>query len=130
MIRFNYIGLPERYVEDKNDFYKSGLKGTNKLRNLCTVCQRVFMVTEKNLELFLLGDGVGYKLRLYANDQHKGMIGEVVYIPDEYRLDVYDSGSSSPLFVWKSKRCVLKNIPVLLDRLKFETLLLPLVSVI
>ena len=127
-IDFNYLGLPEKPIPDKEDFYKSGLQEANKIRSMVTTAQRLFITQSKNIDLFILGDSI-YKLCIYGSGTKKSLISILYYIPKEYRLDVYDGiNLESPMFVWSGKQCIIKNIGPVLESLKVETLLLPLVA--
>ena len=121
-----YLQLPQRFIEDKDDFYKSGIKESSKIRNLITTVQRIFVVSSKGINLYLLGEKDAYCIEIF---DRKTLIGKLYYFPKEFRLDFYDGGDPyTPMFVWKSKRCIYKNIPVSLERLKVETLFLPLLG--
>ena len=123
-----YLNLPKSLIEDKNDFYQSGIKEASKIKNLITICQRIFVVPSKGVNLYLLGEKDRYCIELIDKDY---LVCILYYLPKELRLDLYDGGSPhSPMFMWKSKKCVYKNIPISLDRVKTESLLLPLLSVL
>lgn len=124
----HYLQLPHNLIEDKNDFYRSGIKEASKIRNLITTAQRIFVIPSKGVNLYLLGVKDAYCIELLDNNS---LVCRLYYLPKEFRLDIYDGRSSSePLFMWKSKKCVYKNIPTVLDRIKAESLFLPLLSIL
>ena len=124
-IGFSYLSLPQKYVENKEDFFRSGIAEVSKVRNLMTTCQRLFIANSKTTDLYLLGNDV-YKILVY---DHKQLIATLYYLPKEYRLDLFDE-SDKPMFVWVSKKCVYKSIPEFLSRVKAESLFLPLLAVL
>jgi hypothetical protein len=125
----DYLYLPGKLIEDREDFYRSGIKEASKIRNLCTICQRLFVTTSKKLNLYILGDKDVYRIDIHNKEGR--LIAQVYYLPGQMRLDLYDGDDPRmPLFMWKSKKCVYKNIPVLLDTIKVETLLVPLISIL
>ena len=124
-----YLRLPERLIEDPNDFYSSGIQEATKIRNLCTTCQRLFSTTTKNMELYLLGDRDIYRIDVYNTGIPKMLVAQVYYLPKEMRLDLFDGENPRvPLYMWKSKKCVFKNVPIVLDTIKAETMLVSLIS--
>ncbi len=126
-ITYNYLGLEEKLVQDKNNFFSSGIPSISKLRNLVGTAQRIFITSSRNVRLYILGDGDSYyKIELLKSN--KELITTLYYIPGETRLDVYDSDSSSPLFVWIRKQCMIKNIGSTLSALGIEKQLLPLIA--
>lgn len=129
-INYWYFGLPEKIVEDKEDFYKSGIPEATKIRNIITTAQRLFVTSSRNIQLFIIEGGC-YKIRVYGSGTGKSLISTLYYIPKEYRIDMYDGTSmESPLFVWSQKQCVVKNVGTVLSALKVDTLLMPLVAYI
>lgn len=126
-IDFNYIGLSEKPVEDKEDFYKSGIKEATKIRSIIYTAQRLFMTQNRNVHLSIVGDST-YKIVIYGSGR-KSLISVLYYIPKEQRLDLYDGYDlRNPMFVWSGKQCVIKNISPTLEALKIETQFLPLVA--
>ena len=127
-IKFDYIGLPEKPVGDKEDFYKSGLKEATKIRSIIYTAQRLFVTQNRNVYLSIVGDST-YKIEIYGSGTKKSLISILYYIPKEQRLDLYDGYNlDSPMFVWSGKQCVIKNIGPTLEALKIETQFLPLVA--
>lgn len=130
-IKYWYFGLPEKMVEDKDDFYKSGIPEATKIRNIITTAQRLFVTSSRNISLSII-EGSCYKMCVYGSaGTNKSLISTLYYIPKEYRLDIYDgSGLETPLFVWSQKQCIIKNVGSVLGALRVETLLMPLVAYI
>lgn len=117
-----------KLIEDKADFYRSGIPEALKIRNLISTCQRIFVTTSKKIDLYLVGDKDVYRLDIFGS---KNMISRLMYYPKQQLLELYDGKDVSiPLFVWKSKKCIQKNIPICLETLKVESLFLPILSVI
>lgn len=131
MLSFRYRYLSHRRVEDKDDFYSSGLPICSKIRNLCTICQQVFITNSNQVDLYVLGDTKDISFMINILDaKGKRIVAQLYYIPNEYRLDLYDGDNSSyPIFVWKSKKCIQKNIPVCLETIGVEKMLQPLISI-
>ena len=124
----NYLRLPISIIEDKDDFYRSGIKESSKIRNLITTAQRIFVVPSKGVNLYLLGEKDVYCIEMIDK---KSLVCKLYYLPKEFRLDLYDGRNPwEPMMMWKSKKCVYKNIPISLDRVKAESLFLPLLSVL
>lgn len=129
-LNYNYFSLPSKSIPDKTDFYKSGIKEATKVRNLITTTCRIFITNEKNIDLTLLGEN-NYMIDVYSNDVKKSHICTLIYIPGEFRLDIFDgSDTSTPVYVWKGKNCVVKNVPNILNVAKAETIFLPLISIL
>ena len=128
MLSLSYLNLPEKYIEDKNDFFSSGIVEASKIRNLCNVCQRIFVTNSKNVNLFLLGDKDIYRIDIFSD---KRLISRIYYLPKQFRLDFYDGNDPfNPMFMWKSKKCVYKNVPHSLEVMKVESLFLPIISIL
>lgn len=122
----SYLNLPQSFIQDKDDFYKSGIKEATKIRNLITTAQRIFIVSSKGVNLYLLGEKDVYCVEIFDN---KSLICKLYYLPKEHRLDLYDgSDPYSPMFVWKSKGCIYKNIPISLEKVRVESHFLPLLG--
>ena len=127
----NYLGLPEKLIEDKEDFYRSGVQEASRIRNLCSVCQRLFVTNSQKIKLYLLGEKDIYRIDVCSSGVKGKLISQIYYLPKQSRLDIFDGGNpETPLFMWKSKKCVYKNIPILLDTIKVETILVPLLSIL
>lgn len=127
----DYLGLPEKLIEDREDFYRSGIQEASRIRNLCTVCQRLFITNSRNIKLYLLGEKDIYRIDVFGSGTRGKLISQIYYLPKQLRLDIFDGGNpGDPLFMWKSKKCIYKNIPVLLDTIKVENMLLPLISIL
>jgi hypothetical protein len=127
----DYLGLPEKLIEDKEDFYRSGIQEASRIRNLCTVCQRLFITNSRNIKLYLLGEKDIYRIDVFESGTRKKLISQLYYLPKQLRLDIFDGGNpGDPLFMWKNKKCIYKNIPVLLDTIKVENMLFPLISIL
>ena len=127
----DYLGLPEKLIEDKEDFYRSGIQEASRIRNLCTVCQRLFITNSRNIKLYLLGEKDIYRIDVFGSGTRGKLISQIYYLPKQLRLDIFDGENpGEPLFMWKSKKCIYKNIPVLLDTIKVENMLLPLISIL
>ena len=126
-ISYDYLGLPEKQIPDKEDFYKSGVKEASKIRSIIYTIQRLYVTQNKNILLSIIGDSC-YKIEIYGSGT-KSLISILYYLPKEQRLDIYDSSDlSSPMFVWSGKQCILKNIGPTLSNLKIESLFLPIVA--
>lgn len=129
MLDLGYLGLPEKYIDDKDDFYRSGITEAPKIRSLCSTCQRIFVTRSSNIRLYLLGEKDIYRVDVFGGD--KRLIAQLYYLPKQFRLDIFDGENpESPLFIWKSKKCVYSGVQKILKTIKVETLLLPLVSVL
>ena len=86
------------------------------------------MVPPKGVNLYLLGDKDVYCIELIDKGS---LVCKLYYLPKEFRLDLYDGGNPwEPMLMWKSKKCIHKNIPECLQRVKVETLFLPILSVL
>lgn len=128
MINNDYLQSQVSPIKDRNDFFKSGIKGATTLRNLCSVCRRIFIVPDTSIKLSVIGDSGIYRIDIYDGSIRKTLIGRIYYIPNKRRLDIYDSDTSIPLVAWKSKKCIWKNYSELLQKVNLENLFLPLVS--
>ena len=126
-LHLGYLGLPVQLIEDQEDFYRSGIKEASKIRNLISVCRRIFITNTKNIQLYLVGEKDIYRLDVWDNKKY---VARIYYLPKEYRLDIFDGADpDSPMFMWKNKKCLYKNIPICLDVVKAESVFLPLISV-
>lgn len=129
MLDLGYLNLPEKYIEDKDDFYRSGITEAPKIRSLCSTCQRIFVTRSSNIRLYLLGEKDIYRIDIFGGD--KRLIAQLYYLPKQFRLDIFDGENPmSPIFIWKSKKCVYSGVQKILQIVKVETLFLPLVSVL
>ena len=68
MLDLGYLGLPEKYIEDKDDFYRSGITEAPKIRSLCSTCQRIFVTRSSNIRLYLLGEKDIYRVDVFGSD--------------------------------------------------------------
>lgn len=128
-VNLRYLNLPTKWIEDKEDFFRSGIKEASKIRNLLSTCQRIFVTNSQNVYLYLVGEADIYRIDILG--VKKQPISHLYYLPKEYRLDIYDMNDPSmPMFMWKNKKCIMNNMPKLLEAVRVETLFLPLVSVI
>lgn len=128
MLSLSYLYLPTKYIENREDFYRSGIQEASKIRNLINICNRIFITKSTNINLYLVGDKDMYKVEVFDN---KTLVCIIYYLPKQMRLDIFDgSDTNSPVFMWKSKTCVQKNIPIIMEKVGADKLFLPLLSIL
>lgn len=130
MINTDYLKLQVYPVNNKNDFFKSRIKGVTTIRNLCSVCRLIFVVPDTGIKLSVIGEAGIYRIDIYDGNIRKSTICRIYYTPSNRRLDIYDNNEEIPLVAWKSKKCIWKNYSPLLQKVNLENLFLPLVSLI
>lgn len=126
-LSFDYLSYGYMVVSNKQDFFKTNLVEISKLKVLLNSCSTLFKIPQKDISIAISKtDSKVYRLGI--EDKKLGIIGLLYYIPEERRLDVYDSDPRVPLFSWKNKKCIWKNCSNLLGKLNIEKLFQSLIS--
>lgn len=125
MLSTYYDGMPFASVKSIPDFFKD--------RSLLKVKQvydaaRILFKTGKAPEIMTCQTAPIQKIVIVDGTFRKIPIAEIVVIPGERRLDLYDG--STLLAQWKSKKLVYKGFSPLLDSMKFDTNFVQLYSVL
>ena len=130
MLPVNYNNLAFADVTDLADFFKTKLPEINKV--LMGACKLLFNLPQKNVLLQVSQEARVYKYLFLSPDVHKTVLGLVVYLPTERRLDIYDGsdGGALPTIQWVGKKVVWRNYPTLLDMAGFPRLFDKLINVI
>lgn len=129
-LNYDYLTYGFMEISDLQDFYKTNLPEIPKLRTLIGGCSRLFKVHSRNISVAISkteNSNKVYRLGIYSQDKTT-VLGLIYYIPEEGRIDVYDSNPRIPLVCWKNKRCVWKNFSELLQRLGLEKIFQPLIT--
>ena len=128
----HYLYQQSYPVENKEDFFKSGIKNAEKARKLDNIIRQTLQVSDKFLILNVINNGTGYRFDVLGSGSLKNeFTAQIYYIPDQGILDFYDHntvGSGMPLCGFRDKKCVVKNYSVLLQTLKLENLFTPIVA--
>ena len=129
-IIYKYLGLDEYPVSDKNSLYKSGAKKVDKVRSLINISKQLFIASDNNIKLSILGEDKNiYKITI-IDELKKRLIVTLYYIPNDNRLDLWNPNEDKPIFVWKNKICILKNISEYLKKVNVEKLFSQLISIL
>ena len=117
-------------MSDKNSLYKSGAKKVDKVRSLINISKQLFIASDNNIKLSILGEDKNiYKITI-IDELKKRLIVTLYYIPNDNRLDLWDPNEDKPIFVWKNKICILKNISEYLKKVNVEKLFSQLISIL
>ncbi len=105
-LNFSHSQMTLTVVEDKTDFFKSGLPEMYSLKLLINVSSRIFRIPTVNIILSVVEDLTRvYCLTLLDATVQKLPIGKIYYLPLEKRLELYDTGNDKiPLYVWIKKK--------------------------
>lgn len=131
MLSVNYNQVQFSNVIDYNDFYKTKLPEIIKIRSLVDNTKLLFNLPGDRV-ILQVGQGERiYKLLLLSPDIKKNIIGWIIYLPLESRLDIFlPDNPDIPLLQWKNKQAVHKNYATLLDRAGLDKLFSRLVNII
>lgn len=131
MLDISYNNLVQfSRVTDYNDFYRTKLPEMVKIRSLFDNLKLLFNIPGDRI-LIDVGEGERiYKFTILSKDIKKFVVGWVVYLPLQGRLDLYTSDNPMPLIQWKNKQVIFKNYSMLLDMAGFDTLFRKIVNVI
>lgn len=120
MLRLSYQGLPFAEVKNVTGFFKDEThKNALKVKSIYDNIKILFGL---NTLTMLIAEGVDvYKYVIRSQDHRKTPLGEIIYIPDERRLDIWDGGMY-PLVQFKGKVIAHKGYTALLDMAKLDRL--------
>ena len=132
MLPVDYNSLIFADVTDLADFYKTKLPEIDKIKSVMGACKLLFNLPQGNILLQVSQEARVYKYLFLSPDVHKTILGVLVYLPTERRLDFYDGsdGGVLPTLQWKGRKVVWKNYPAILDRAGFPKLFDRLINVI
>lgn len=131
MLEINYNQINFSLVVDLPDFYKSKLPEIVKVRSLIDSCKLLFKLPGDRVILEVSESDRIYKITLQNPDIKRTLLGVIVYLPLQNRLDLFlPDNLEIPLIQWKNKQVVHKNYSMLLDRAGMDKLFSRLVNVI
>jgi hypothetical protein len=131
MLRTDYNYYTYARVVDMTDFYNSSLPEILKVKRLIEASKKVFNVPDNRVTLDLAETSRVYKITLLTPDVNKYPFAWLFYLPQENRVDLYNSDSPyRPFIQWKNKKLEFKNFSVFFDRAKIEKVFDKLVSVL
>lgn len=93
-------------VQDKDDFFRSGLPEMSSLKSLINVASRLFKIPTTNIILSVVDDATRvYCLTLLESSVQKLPFGRLFYLPLLKRFEIYDMENPNvPVHVWVKKK--------------------------
>lgn len=128
----NYLGMKYAKVSNKADFFKGGPPEMIQVKNLYEAIKILFNLPSDRVEIEVVESGARiYRFTLFNPQVTKNVLGWVVYIPFQNRLDIYTIRDfKTPLIQFRNKKPVWKNYSIFLDRAGFDKLFNKLINVI
>lgn len=127
----NYLGMKYAMVADKADFFKSNLPEMIQVRSLYEAIKLLFDLSSERVQIETVEGARIYRYTLLSPTVQRNVLGWIVYIPLEKRLDIYTVRDfNTPLIQYRNKRPVWKNYSMMLDRAGFDKLFNRLLNVI
>ena len=122
MLPVEYVNLQYNPVEDIKALVKE--TGLNKLLGLYNEAIRLFSVKGGNLILSMSVRtepvNTVFKYSILGEDYKKSLIGELIYIPSQRRMDIWIPGLPQPMIQFKERKAIFKNYALLLDRVEID----------
>ena len=119
-----YNSLSYSIVTDLTGFYKEQTPEVNKIRAIIEAVKMLLRIPGNAIKLQIAEGQRIYKIIFYKSNLDKFPLGWFVYIPEQNRIDLYDTILSTelPYIQWKNKKPVFKNYAGLLDLIKVDRL--------
>lgn len=129
MLEIKYNQINFSLVVNFSDFYKSKLPEIVKVKSLIDSCKLLFNLPGDRIILEASESDRIYKITLQTPDINKTLLGVLVYLPLQNRLDLFlPDNLEIPFIQWKNKKVVYKNYPMLLDRIGIDKLFSRLIN--
>lgn len=127
----NYLGMKYAEVTNKTDFFKNALPEMMQVRSLYEAIKLLFNVSSERVKIETVEEARIYRYTILNPTVIKNVLGWIVYIPQQKRLDIYTVRDfNTPLLQFRNKKPVWKNYPLFLDRIEFDKLFTKLLNVI
>ena len=129
----NYLGMKYAKVSDKVDFFKSQLPEMRQVKNLYEAIKLLFNLASDKVEIEIVEGGLRvYRYTLFNPiAAQKNVLGWVVYIPYQSRLDIYTVNDFNiPLIQFRNKKPIWKNYSIFLDRAGLDKIFNKLINAI
>ena len=118
-----YLQFPFAAVTNTTEFFKSKLKEMGKVKSLYQTIRLIFGISSDRVKIYVAEGKRYYQFDIHDQNIEKHLLGRIYYLPEERRLDIYDSGNLAiPLIQAVGKNIVFKNYSVFLDHLGFDKL--------
>jgi hypothetical protein len=128
MLDLGYRNLNFAEVSNVTGFFKELSKERlMKVKSMFDNIKISFGINKLNLQI---AEGADiYKFTILSKDHRQYILGEIVYMPSDKRLDVWVTGEFAPLIQFKNKKVVYKNYSEFMDYLGFDRIFDRLVNV-
>lgn len=132
MERVNYLNMNYAKVVNKLDFFKSKNNPEMiQVKSLYESIKLLFNLPSDRVELETVEGNRIYKYNIISPTVQRLILGFIVYLPLEKRLDIYTVDNLNlPLIQFKDKKPVFKNYSSFLDRVGLDRLFNKLLSYI
>ena len=130
MLRIDYLGLKFAHVKDPTKLFKDD-KGPEmvKVKSIYEACKVIFNVTN-TLKLEISETGSIYKFTIVSPDYKRKILGYIVYIPGDRRLDVWETGEELPLVQFRVRSIAYRKYSDLLERMGMEKIFSRLITLL
>jgi hypothetical protein len=119
-----YEGQSEYPVKNIVNLFQTGLKEMVSARNIMTTARRLLRISEKDTQVFLIGEHAEI-LKMVFSEKNTDIFW-LYYIPKTRRIDFYDHEGLIAAF--EKKQCISSRCTDGLQRLGFEDIFMPLVT--
>lgn len=132
MISITYLNFPFAKVKDKTSFFKENVKEVRQFNSIYQAAKLLLGVPAHRIDIEVAEGKRIYKLDfLYPEPNRSDIIGTLFYIPEERRLDIYDSSrGQTPLIQVVGRHIVYKGFSIFMERLGLDTIFKPLINLI
>ena len=119
MLNVDYNKLVFAEVKNVTGFFKEEA-GANamKVKSLYDSIKLTFGLN--SLVMMVAQEADVYKYVILGQDVRKTVLGSIVYIPKDKRLDIWLPGDILPMLQFKGRSVVFKNYAALLDKLGLD----------
>jgi len=117
MLPIYYLSMRFANVTDLADFYRTDLPEMSKLKGIIENIKLLFSLPQDRVVVQVAEGYRVYKITMLTPDVNKLPFAFFVYLPEEKRLDLYNSDNFRlPFIQWKNKKPIFKNYSLLLDK--------------
>lgn len=132
MLPINYNTLPFAIVQDTSNFYRGQQREIPRIKNAVSALKILLHIPSTSVQIQVAEESRVYKIVFFSSALSKYPLGWIVYMPQEGRVDLYDTGVSSdyPYIQWKNKKPVYKGYSQLLDIIKLDRQFMSVINVL
>ena len=129
-LNFSHVQLPTTPVQDKDDFFRSGLPEMPTIKSLINVTSRLFKIPTTHVILSVVEEIERvYCITLLDNSVQKLPFGKLYYMPLLKRFEVYDMENINvPLHVWIKKKLEFTRTSILQQKAETHKSYLALIN--